>query len=329
MGPLLFLIYINDLPNISNKLKFFLFADDTNLYYESRNLKEIEKTVNEELRKFSLWLNINRLALNVGKTNFVIFRANRPLNHNVTLIMNRKALAQKDHIKYLGVLMDEHLKWSPQISAVSKKISRGIGILAKLKNFLDAKLLSNIYYSLVYSHLSYGIQVWGSACPTELTKIKTLQNKAVRIMTGKQYYQIYGEPAVPLPSADPLYKTLNILKFDDIFYLNISTFIFQTLDGESPQIFDDWFTYVHDIHIHATRSDTHIIRDNYFDVGNEIPTTSLRPVRSNLVHYGDKLIKVNGPQIWNRLPHGIRESNSIFIFKDHLKKYFLSQYAPT
>ena len=95
MGPLLFLIYINDLPNISNKLKFFLFADDTNLYYESRNLKEIEKTVNEELRKFSLWLNINRLALNVGKTNFVILRSNRPLNH---------------HIIYLGVLMDGNLK---------------------------------------------------------------------------------------------------------------------------------------------------------------------------------------------------------------------------
>ena len=242
--------------------------------------------------------------------------------------MNRKALVQEDYIKYLGVLMDEHLKWVPQISAVSKKISRGIGILAKLKYFLDAKLLSNIYYSLVYSHLSYGIQVWGSACPTELKKIKSLQNKAVRIMTGNQYYQIYGEPAVPLPSSDPLYKILNILKFDDIFYLNISTFIFQTLDGESPQIFDDWFTYVHDVHFHATRSDTHITRDNYFDVGTEIPTTSLRPVRSNLVHYGDKLIKVNGPLIWNRLPHSIRESNSIYIFKDHLKKYFLSQYAP-
>ena len=137
MGPLLFLLYINDLPNISNKLKFFLFADDTNLYYESPDLKEIEKTVNEELKKLSLWLNINRLALNVGKTNFVIFRANRPLTHNVTLIMNRKALAQKEHIKYLGILMDEHLKWTPQISAVSKKISRGIGILAKLKNFLN------------------------------------------------------------------------------------------------------------------------------------------------------------------------------------------------
>ena len=75
LGPLLFLLYINDLPNISKKLNFFLFADDTNIYYESTNLKELETTVNEELKKLSLWLNINRLALNVSKTNFVIFRS--------------------------------------------------------------------------------------------------------------------------------------------------------------------------------------------------------------------------------------------------------------
>ena len=104
LGPLLFLVYINDLPNISEKLNFFLFADDTNIYFESRNLALLEKTVNEELKKLSLWLNLNRLALNISKTNFVIFRANRALTHNVTLIMNRKALIQKDHVKYLGVL---------------------------------------------------------------------------------------------------------------------------------------------------------------------------------------------------------------------------------
>ena len=126
-------MYINDLPNISNKLRFFLFADDTNIYYESKNLIELENTVNSELKKLCLWLNLNRLALNVGKTNFVIFRANKPLYHNVTLLMNKKALQQKDHIKYLGVLMDEHLSWKNQINSVSKKISRGVGILSKLK----------------------------------------------------------------------------------------------------------------------------------------------------------------------------------------------------
>ena len=95
---------LNDLPNISDKLNFFLFADDTNIYFDSHDLLSLEKMVNEELKKLSLWLNVNRLALNVGKTNFVIFRANKKQNHNVTLIMNRKALDQKDHVKYHGVL---------------------------------------------------------------------------------------------------------------------------------------------------------------------------------------------------------------------------------
>ena len=147
LGPLLFLIYINDLPNISTKLSFFLFADDTNIFYESGNLKELEKTVNKELKLLSLWLNLNRLALNVSKTNFVIFRSpKKPLNHNVTLIMNKKAIEQKDHVKYLGILMDQHLSWKHQISNVSKKISRGIGILAKLRgNGINKMLLCSIY----------------------------------------------------------------------------------------------------------------------------------------------------------------------------------------
>ena len=158
MGPLLFLLYVNDLPNISDKLKFFLFADDTNIYYDSDDLINLEKTVNNELKKLSQWLNVNRLALNVDKTNFVIFRAKKPIYHNVTLILNRKAIEQKDHVKYLGVFMDEHLNWKYQISNVAKKISRGIGIIAKLRSSLDPLLLRNIYYCLVFSHLSYGVE---------------------------------------------------------------------------------------------------------------------------------------------------------------------------
>ena len=130
------------------------------------------------------------------------------MDHNVTLIMNRKALQQKDHVKYLGILLDEHLNWKYQIKNVSVKVSRGVGILAKLRPFLKEKLLRNIYHSLVYSHLSYGVQAWGSADPTSLRKINVLQNKAVRIMSGKQYFQIYGQTPGPLPSSEPLYKNL-------------------------------------------------------------------------------------------------------------------------
>ena len=83
LGPLLFLIYINGLPNIPNKLHFFLFADDTNIYFESDDLLKVEKIVNEELKKLNLWLNLNRLSLNVSKTNFIIFLPyNKPLKHH-------------------------------------------------------------------------------------------------------------------------------------------------------------------------------------------------------------------------------------------------------
>ena len=327
LGPLLFLLYINDLPNISDKLRFFLFADDTNIYYESKDLIELEKTVNSELKKLSLWLNLNRLALNVGKTNFVIFRANKPLYHNVTLIMNRKALLQKDHIKYLGVLMDEHLTWKNQIISVSKKISRGVGILSKLKNFMGVELLKSIYYCLVYSHLSYGIEAWGSASAVDLNKILVLQKKAVRIMSGSQYFQIYGEPAVPLPASEPLFKNLKILRFSDVFTLNISKFIYLTLLGLSPAIFSSWFTISNAIHNHATTSTTIINRDHHFDTGTVTSTKTLFTKGSNLAKYGARMIRVAGPIIWNSLPTSIQDSPSLPTFKIHLKKYLISKYT--
>ena len=98
LGPLLFLLYINDLPKVSNKLSFYLFADDTNIFFESVNLGTLQKTVNHELKKLVMWLNANRLALNVSKTNFVIFSAvNKPLK-TVTILINRLTIEQKEFI---------------------------------------------------------------------------------------------------------------------------------------------------------------------------------------------------------------------------------------
>ena len=328
LGPLLFLLYINDLPNISNKLLFFLFADDTNIYYEGKSLIEIEKTVNAELKKLSQWLNVNRLALNIGKTNFVIFRSTkRVIDHNVVLIMNRKALEQKSHVKYLGVLIDEHLLWKYQITNISKKISRGTGILAKLKGYVDRPLLLNIYYCLIYSHLSYGVQAWGSACDTYLQVLRVLQNKAARILSGKQYFQIYGQAPGPLPSSSPLYKEHEILKLDDIYKLSIAKFVYQTLCDDSPDIFTDWFKYTHEVHSHATKSATTITNEHYFDIGIEEKTYTLYLDRGNLANYGKKMIHVSGPLIWNNLPFEVQDAPSLPTFKYRLKRYLLDSYG--
>ena len=121
LGPLLFLIYINDLPNISKKLKFYLFADDTNIFYQDSNLEDLETVVNKELKKLSLWLNANRLALNISKTNFVIFAAkNKPLK-SVTILINKKAIQQSEYVKYLGILIDSQLTFKNHIANVVKK----------------------------------------------------------------------------------------------------------------------------------------------------------------------------------------------------------------
>ena len=326
LGPLLFLIYINDLPNISEKLQFFLFADDTNIYFDSTDLKSLEKVVNEELKKLVLWLNVNRLALNVSKTNFVIFRANKPLNHNVTLLLNKKAIEQKDHVKYLGVLVDENLNWSFHIPHVAKKIGRGIGIMVRLRQYLSPHMLKNIYHCLVYSHLCYGIQVWGSAAKTALNKLVVLQKKAVRILSGKKYFQIYGESYGPLPSTDPLFKTLGLLKLDDIFKLSLANFVFETLTYESPQNFWNWFQYTNEIHGHSTRSSAIIYSSHYFDIGNAAPTYNLYLNKTNLVKYGARMIKVSGPLIWNNIPLDIQESVSLSSFKEKVKSLYIGQY---
>ena len=160
LGPLLFLIYINDLPHISKKLNIFLFAGDTNIFFESPNLESIESIMNKELIKLSSWLISNRLALNISETNFVIFSPkNKPLK-SITLLMNRQAIAQKEYVKYLGVLIDSKLSFQFHITGVTKKVSRAIRLMYKLRHFVSKKIISSIYYSLIYPFLIYAIPIW-------------------------------------------------------------------------------------------------------------------------------------------------------------------------
>ena len=112
LGPLLFLIYVNDLQYASNLLEPIMFADDTNLFYSHKNIKTIFKTVNEELEKISTWLKLNKLSLNTNKTKFTFFhkpneRDNIPLKLP-NLKINQSNVQRVDSIKFLGVLLDEN-----------------------------------------------------------------------------------------------------------------------------------------------------------------------------------------------------------------------------
>ena len=222
-----FFIYINDLPNISDILTFFLFADDTNIYLEAKSLHILENIINKELKKLYLWLNINRLALNVEKTNYIIFHPyNKPAKAQTTIKINNKAIKETVYIKYFGILIDYTLSWKAHIHTISKKIPRSIGIMHKLKPYLPSKVMKDVYYSLVFSQIVYGIEVWGSAFKTEVDKILILQKRVLRLITYDNYPNNIG----PLRPTDPLFYNLKILMISDMYKYQIAKFVYKSIN---------------------------------------------------------------------------------------------------
>ena len=168
LGPLLFLLYVNDLPDVSKKLTFYLFADDTLVYFDSPDLLNLQKTVNKELRKIlKKWLESNRLVLNIDKTNFVLFHSSgKKLTEFITIKIEKKKIRQENHVCFLGVLLDSTLSWKTHIAELSKKLSRAIGLFYKIRHYAPLETLTLLYHGLFGSLLSYGITVWGLTYPS-------------------------------------------------------------------------------------------------------------------------------------------------------------------
>ena len=136
LGPLLFLIYINDMNKALKKCKVFHFADDTNLLYSNPDPKKIKKVMDKELKLLYDWLCANRLSLNVAKTEFIIFRPPRVnLEDRIVLKLNRTKIYESTKIKYLGLILDSRLSWKYHISELSKKLSRSVGMLYKIRDY--------------------------------------------------------------------------------------------------------------------------------------------------------------------------------------------------
>ena len=186
----------------------------------------------------------------------------------------------------------------------------------KLRPFVNLKIMKNVYHALCYSHLVYGIQVWGSACDSHIGIIHVLQKRVVRLMTyDDQFPLIPG----PLPASSPLFVKLELLKLNDIFNLQVSMFIHKCLYHQISENFKEWFILNHSKHNYFTRH-------NYNNPSSVAATNSLFIPLARTTNYGLKMLKVKGPKIWNSLPSGIRITKSPYCFKKLLKLHFLSMY---
>ena len=178
LEPLLFLIHINDLPNISKHLRFYLFADDTNIYFEARDLETLQKIMNRELHHVKKWLEANKLALNIEKTNFVVFHfPAKKLTEPIILKFGRKKITHANHVKFLGVLLDETLSWRSHFIESSRKLAKSVGIFYKLRHYVSLDTLISIYYALSYPFLTFGIVGWGATYENPLKPVPTARKK--------------------------------------------------------------------------------------------------------------------------------------------------------
>ena len=162
LGPLLFLIYINDFRFCLNRTETGHFADDTYILYGSKKLKTIETVINTELKLVSNWLRLNKLSLNATKTELILFRSKRKqMNCEISIKLNGFKLKPSDNVKYLGMFHDKYLSWDFHIHKLSNSLSRATGILSKLRHNAPRSVCINVYFALFYSHMYYGACIWG------------------------------------------------------------------------------------------------------------------------------------------------------------------------
>ena len=205
LGPLLFLIYINDLATCTNLLTL-LFADDTTFLISGKNIGEVIELLNIELKKISYWFRTNELSLHPSKTQFVIFSKNdENYNfHDINIVVNHNNENQNNEdlitklscvninndlpaIKFLGVYLDPKLNFKYHIDTIQSKISRSLYAINTAKHLIDKSALKTLYNSLIHSHLNYCIPIWGSAAKSHLNKLELQQKRAVRIITNSNY----------------------------------------------------------------------------------------------------------------------------------------------
>ena len=276
LGPLLFLIYINDLANVINACLTLLFADDTCLLSSDSCLERLENKVNSALSCLFSWLTASKISLNANKTEVVLFRGiHQPINYNMNLLLENHHLQLSTTVRYLGLRLDQHLSWTAYVDFLASKLRVANGILAKLRYYIPLNTLISIYHALFHSHLSSAAIVWGQTLKNN-SRISRLQNKAVRIITFSRYDT----------SADPLYIQTGILKFSKfIFYLNIKV-VHEALNEILPKTLQNLFKFQAISHQHYTRN-------------NKLKRLE-RPKTRNL-NYGLKSIQYQAILNWNQL----------------------------
>ena len=298
LGPLLFIIYINDLSKACNILNPIIYADDTTLSASLKGPSMEAPEINRELNKIYLWFAMNKLSLNANKTKAMIFHSQRKNVSFPTLKLQNSIIEYVDSFNFLGITVDKDLQWKSHIMNVSKKLSKTAGVMGRLKNFLPTSVLLKIYHGLFMPYMNYGLLCWTS----KANKISKIQKKAIRHITKKNY----------ISHTEPLFKSMRLLRVEENVKLHIYKFCYKLENKTLPAYFlNDLFLKNSEVHSRNLRG-----KDNY-----RVPKVKHEYAR-NMISY---LI----PKELNACPINIREkihTHSFKGFTNFIKNHFIQNY---
>ena len=237
LGPLLFIIYMNDIHRVTDKFHFILYADDTSMVQPlctfglpiDNNMTQCSDAINAELELVSDWLALNKLSVNVKKTKMMLFhyRQRNISNFIPHLKLNGAPIELVKEFNFLGITLDEFMSWNPHINKIACKLSCATGTFRRMKRFLPFSILKTLYSALFLPYVNYGILLWGS----NIKRIEKLQKFAVRTITNSKYNA----------HTEPIFKRNSLLKVSDIYQLNILKLYFKYKNGMLPAFFDNMF----------------------------------------------------------------------------------------
>ena len=288
LGPTLFLCFINDLPSHVKNLHTTLFADDTTLSIACSSYLDLVPQLNEELVEVQKWIENNRLTVNIDKTELMVV-SNKNININDSqIIFQNNFLKFSDCSMFLGLKLDNRLKFSDHINLISSKLSKNIGLFSKIRHNLPLTARLNYYNGLIFPYISQNIIIWGKTYDCYTQPLFILQKRMIRLISNADF----------LEHTNPLFFRLKILKLEDIY------------------------RYFMCIHMHKC------IENGEFRPTHSINTRNrdrAQPVFQRLTS-GQQSVAFMGPKTWNSLPDNIRSITNINTFKLKLKTYLINQY---
>ena len=290
LGPLLFLIFINDFPDVNPFFKYSLFADDSTLTCKFSTSDEtiIKNKIENELEIIYLWLKMNKIKINYDKSKFIVFSYGKKY-----FLQNLKfgdgVISSTDSTRFLGIVIDKNLNFKAHVSAISSKISKTVGLLFRLNNVLPIDTLKSLYSSLLLPHLLYGIEVWYGVLQNNNDRIFKLQKKAIRAINSLPYNTHTNE----------FFKSMKILKLEDIYKHRVLIFMFKSHNNFLTQAYN---------HSHFTRNRENLI----------IPRYQRAKTQSTFFYRSINL--------WNNLPNHIGSIQYVGAFSNAVKSLLLGNY---